>query len=48
MVYENLAGEYIVAYPGFGAIGGLAAVTAAYLVIKHKENINDIIDKIKS
>ncbi len=44
----NPVGEYIVAYPGFGAIGGFIAVSAAYLVIRHKEDITDIINKIKS
>ncbi|NOQ38260.1 hypothetical protein GQ472_05205 [archaeon] len=48
MVYTNPVGEYIVEYPGFGAIGGLAAMTAAYIVIRHKQDITDIINKIKS
>ena len=48
MVYENLAGEYVVEYPGFGAIGGLAGLTIAYLVIRHKQDITDIINKIIS
>jgi len=48
MVYEDLAGEYIINYHNFDSIMGLAAVTAAYLVIRHKEDIADIINKIRS
>ncbi|MCK4808508.1 MAG: hypothetical protein KAS90_02705 [Candidatus Aenigmarchaeota archaeon] len=48
MVYESLAGEYVVEYPGFGAIGGITALTIAYLAIRHKQDITNIINKIKS
>ena len=47
MVYENIAGEYIMNYPSFNGVAGIIAVSAAYIVIRHKDDITDIINKIK-